>query len=121
MIGIRRKVLNTSFCSSNVEYPASETTQNEPTLHDILVRYQNGLDVSQYIHEKAAQATADLQFMNKLGKVDPLTEIPAHIRKLAAREEADLKNKVADNSLNDNEKKVDDVQANVVDQSNKTD
>ena len=48
---LRRHVLDhqgyAAHCSA---FPASQTSQQEPSLHDILVRYQNGLDISQECH-----------------------------------------------------------------------
>lgn len=61
-------------------FPPSETSQLEPNLHDILVAYSNGQDVSEYIRMPASKATAEQQFTNRIGKVDPLTEISDYVK-----------------------------------------
>lgn len=63
-----------------VIYPTSETSQLEPSLHDILVAYSRGEDVSQFIRMPASKATAEQQFMNKVGKVDFLTETEQYVK-----------------------------------------
>lgn len=60
--------------SNTPEYSKCETSQLEPNLHDILVAFQQGKDVSQFIAMPAVKATAEQQFKNRVGKVDPLTE-----------------------------------------------
>lgn len=61
--------------NDTVNYTPSQTSQAEPNLRDILVAYSRGQDVSQYIRKPAAQATAEQQFTNRIGKVDYLTEM----------------------------------------------
>lgn len=63
-----------------VVYPSSETSQMEPSLHDILVAYSRGDDVSEFIRMPASKATAEQQFMNKIGKVDFLTESEQYVK-----------------------------------------
>lgn len=80
---IKRHILNHSgYRLCGKAYPASETSQQEPSLHDLLVRYQNGLDISNYITQTAVKATAEQQFANRVGKVDPLTEVPEYINRV---------------------------------------
>lgn len=64
----------------NPQYSPSQTSQVEPNLHEILVAYQRGEDISQFVTLSAAKATAEQQFKNRLGKVDPLTEFSDYIK-----------------------------------------
>lgn len=66
--------------NDTVNYPTSRTSQDEPNLHEILVAYSRGEDVSQYIRKPAAQATAEQQFTNRIGKVDYLTEMSDYVK-----------------------------------------
>lgn len=111
---IRRNILEyVGKCSSCVVFPPSQTSQFEPSLHEILVRYQSGLDISKYITTQASRASADMQFSNRVGKVDFLTEVPRFINKVAKDEEKHL----SENRIND-EKNVDEgLQPNVDNQS----
>lgn len=74
----RSRVLHQTF-------PASKTSQVEPSLHELLVAYQKGENIDKYI-SSAVKASADLQFKNRVGKVDPLTEIPDYIRQVEQEE-----------------------------------
>lgn len=65
--------------SNTPQYSTCQTSQLEPNLHDILVAYQHGEDVSEYIRIPAVKATAEQQFTNRIGKVDPLTEIHDYV------------------------------------------
>ena len=104
---IVRHILEWSGKPCRSSYPPSETSQVEPTLHDLLVRYQNGLDISQFVTTPAVKASAEQQFANRVGKVDPLTEIPNHINKVFKVEQ------VPEIDVNGNKKKVENVQQNV--------
>lgn len=66
--------------SNTPEYSKCETSQLEPNLHDILVAFQQGKDVSQFVTMPAAKATAEQQFKNRVGKVDPLTEFSEFVK-----------------------------------------
>lgn len=74
----RSRVLHQTF-------PASKTSQVEPSLRELLVAYQKGENIDKYI-SSAVKASADLQFKNRVGKVDPLTEIPDFIRQVEQEE-----------------------------------
>lgn len=63
-----------------IKYPPSQTSQDEPNLHDILVAYSRGDDVTQYLRKPATQATAEQQFTNRIGKVDYLTEMSDYVK-----------------------------------------
>lgn len=65
--------------NDTVKYSPSQTSQDEPNLREILVAYSRGQDVSQYIRKPAAQATAEQQFTNRIGKVDYLTEMSDYV------------------------------------------
>lgn len=67
-------------CPLHVEYSPCETSQLEPNLRELLIKYQQGMDISDHIILPAAKATADQQFRNRVAKVDPLTEIPEYIQ-----------------------------------------
>lgn len=67
--------------NNNPVYPVCKTSQLEPNLREILVAYQRGEDVSEFIRLPASKATAEQQFQNKFGKVDPLTEIEQYVKK----------------------------------------
>lgn len=69
-------------------YSPCETTQLEPNLRELLVKYQQGLDITDHVYLPAAKATADVQFKNRVAKVDPLTEIPQYIAGVKAKAEA---------------------------------
>lgn len=112
---LRRHVLDhqgyAAHCSA---FPASQTSQQEPSLHDILVRYQNGLDISQFITTTAVKASAEQQFANRVGKVDPLTEVPKYIKDVFKDiPQLDENGNPVENRVNDDGKKVEDVQTNV--------
>lgn len=79
---IRRNIKYTGVAArpSNPVYPQSQTTQDEPSLRDILIRYQRGENISDYVHEPSQRATAEQQFKNKFAKVDPLTEIEHYVK-----------------------------------------
>lgn len=110
---IRRNILNHKGCRTQCgTFPPSQTSQQEPTLHDILVRYQNGLDISQFITTTAVKASAEQQFANRVGKVDPLTEIPKYIKDVF-KDIPEL-DKNGNPVENNDGKKVEDVQTNVV-------
>lgn len=66
--------------NDTVKFSPSQTSQNEPNLHEILVAYSRGEDVSQYLRKPAAQATAEQQFTNRIGKVDYLTEMSDYVK-----------------------------------------
>lgn len=66
--------------NDTVKYSPSQTSQDEPNLHDILVAYSRGQDVSEYIRKPAAKATAEQQFTNRIGKVDYLTEMSDYVK-----------------------------------------
>lgn len=76
----RNKRYVVSHDRETLVYPTSETSQLEPSLHDILVAYSRGEDVSQFIRLPAAKATAEQQFLNKLGKMDFLTETEQYVK-----------------------------------------
>lgn len=80
---------------NNPTYSECQTSQLEPNLREILVAYQRGEDVSQYVTMSAAKATAEQQFKNRVGKVDPLTEfeeiVKSEIKKANASVAADKK------------------------------
>lgn len=78
----RSRVLHQTF-------PASKTSQVEPSLHELLVAYQKGENIDKYI-SSAVKASADLQFKNRVGKVDPLTEIPDYIRQVEQEEQMQI-------------------------------
>lgn len=80
MIRRNRHYTGVTARNANPVYPKSETTQDEPNLRDILIRYQRGENISDFIHEPAHRATADQQFKNKFAKVDPLTEIESYVK-----------------------------------------
>lgn len=87
MLKIKRNVINGFPRLKNVEnFPPSATSQQEPSLYDLLVRYQNGLDISNYVTTTAVRATAQQQFTNRVGKVDFLTEIPDYIKSVQREE-----------------------------------
>lgn len=65
----------------NPQYPPSQTNQREPSLRELLVKYQRGEDISDYVTVSAEKATAEQQFQNKFAKVDPLTEIEDYVKK----------------------------------------
>lgn len=115
MLKIKRNIINgVRHCGGSVSFPASQTSQQEPSLHDILVRYQNGLDISQFVTTTAVKASAEQQFANRVGKVDPLTEVPKYIKEVFKDiPQLDENGNPVENSINDNEKKVVDVQTNV--------
>lgn len=79
MIRRNRKYAGIQF-NDTVKYPPSQTSQEEPNLHEILVAYSRGQDVSQYLRKPAAQATAEQQFTNRIGKVDYLTEMSDYVK-----------------------------------------
>lgn len=112
---LRRHILDhQGYVSHCGAFPPSQTSQQEPSLHDILVRYQNGLDISQFITTTAVKATAEQQFANRVGKVDPLTEIPKYIKDVFKDiPQLDENGNPVENRVNDDEKKVEDVQTNV--------
>lgn len=110
---IIRHILEYSGKPCRSSYPPSETSQVEPTLHDLLVRYQNGLDISQFVTTPAVKATAEQQFSNRVGKVDPLTEVPAYINKVFKTEQP------PEIDVNGNEKKIETVQTNVEENTKK--
>ena len=112
---IRRNILNHKGCRTQCgAFPKSQTSQQEPSLHDILVRYQNGLDISQFVTTTAVKASAEQQFANRVGKVDPLTEVPKYIKDVfKGVPQLDENGNPVENLVNDNEKKVDDVHTNV--------
>ena len=83
---IKRNILEHRGGKITASFPPSQTSQQEPSLHEILVRYQNGLDISNFVTTQASKATADMQFSNRVGKTDFLTEIPQHIKKVAVAE-----------------------------------
>lgn len=64
----------------NIEYSPCETSQLEPNLRELLIKYQQGLDITDHVYLPAAKATAEVQFKNRVAKVDPLTEIPDYIK-----------------------------------------
>lgn len=64
----------------NPQYPPSQTNQREPSLRELLVKYQRGEDISDYITVYAEKATAEQQFKNRVGKVDPLTEFESIVK-----------------------------------------
>lgn len=72
-----KKVLDFTPC---LIYPESQTSQLEPSLHELLVKYSHGEDISSYI-SSAPQATAEMQFQNRIGKVDYLTEMETYVKK----------------------------------------
>lgn len=99
-------------------FPPSATSQQEPSLYDLLVRYQNGLDISSYVTTTAVKATAQQQFTNRIGKVDFLTEIPEYIKSVQREENftppvLNEKGEPIENAVNDDSKKVENVQTNV--------
>lgn len=63
-----------------IEYSPCETSQLEPNLRELLIKYQQGLDITDHVYLPAAKATAEVQFKNRVAKVDPLTEIPDYIK-----------------------------------------
>lgn len=63
-----------------IDYSPCETSQLEPNLRELLIKYQQGMDITDYVTLPAAKATAEVQFQNRVAKVDPLTEIPAYIK-----------------------------------------
>lgn len=117
---LKRHILNhkgyTAVCG--VPFPPSATSQQEPSLYDLLVRYQNGLDISNYVTTTAVKATAQQQFTNRIGKVDFLTEIPEYIKSVQREENftppvLDENGEPVKNRVNDSEKKVENIQTNV--------
>ena len=66
--------------NASVNYTQCQTSQLEPNLREILVKYSRGEDVSDYIRMPATKATAEQQFTNRLGKVDPLTEMQDYVK-----------------------------------------
>lgn len=80
MIRRNKRYTGVTARTSNPVYPKSQTTQDEPSLRDILIRYQRGENISDYVHEPAQKATAEQQFKNKFAKVDPLTEIETYVK-----------------------------------------
>lgn len=79
MIRRNRKYVGIRY-NDTVKYPPSQTSQDEPNLHEILVAYSRGQDVSQYLRKPASQATAEQQFTNRIGKVDYLTEMSDYVK-----------------------------------------
>lgn len=67
--------------NNNPVFPECQTSQLEPNLREILVSYQRGEDVSDYVRLPATKATASQQFKNKFAKVDPLTELEQYVKK----------------------------------------
>lgn len=79
---IRRNKRYVGICfNDTVKFPPSQTSQDEPNLREILVAYSRGQDVSEYIRKPAAQASAEQQFTNRIGKVDYLTEMSDYVKK----------------------------------------
>lgn len=74
--------------TTELDYSPCETTQLEPNLRELLVKYQQGLDITDHVYLPAAKATADVQFKNRVAKVDPLTEIPQYIAVEKAKADA---------------------------------
>lgn len=75
-----------------VQFSPSQTSQDEPNLHEILVAYSRGEDVSQYVRKPAAQATAEQQFTNRIGKVDYLTEMSDYVKQQVDKANKAVKN-----------------------------
>lgn len=78
--------------NDTVKYSPSQTSQDEPNLRDILVAYSRGQDVSEYVRKPAAQATAEQQFTNRLGKVDYLTEMSDYVKEQVNKAKEAVKN-----------------------------
>lgn len=111
MIRRNKRYLGVKCRNVNPVYPVNQTSQMEPNLYEILVAYQRGDDVSDYIRVPAVRATSDLQFRNRECKVDYLTEMQDYIKKEvnhANRLMEDDKNK----SDNSNNKQINDKQIN---------
>lgn len=110
MLKIKRNIINgVRHSGGSVVFPCSQTSQQEPSLHDILIRYQNGLDISQFVTTTAVKASAEQQFANRVGKVDPLTEIPRYIDDVFK----DIPQLKDDGEPVENPVNVDNVQTNV--------
>lgn len=105
MLKLRRNKYNRVCKHQGGNFPPSQTTQQEPSLYDLLVRYQNGLDISSYVTTNAVSATANQWFTNRVGKTDFLTEIPEYITEVKRQEEVS-KSKV------DGTKKFDNLMSN---------
>lgn len=80
MIRRNRHYNGVALRNVNPQYPPSQTNQREPSLRELLVKYQRGEDISDYITLTAEKATAEQQFQNRVGKVDPLTEIESLVK-----------------------------------------
>lgn len=61
------------------------TVQDNPSLEQLLVMYQNGKDIDGFIRNPATNRAPDtpITFDDKVGKVDFLTETDAYIKKQA--------------------------------------
>lgn len=88
----------------NPVYPPSETNQREPSLRELLVKYQRGEDISDFVSLPAEKATAEQQFKNRFAKVDPLTEIEQYVKKEVnkANEMVETEHRTRSKKLNEN-------------------
>jgi len=80
MIRRNRHYNGVALRNVNPQYPPTQTNQREPSLRELLVKYQRGEDISDYITMSAEKATAEQQFKNRVGKVDPLTELETIVK-----------------------------------------
>lgn len=63
------------------------TVQDNPSLEQLLIMYQNGKDIDGFIRQPATNRppNAPINFDDKVGKVDFLTETEAYIKKEAKK------------------------------------
>lgn len=105
MIRRNRRYSGVALRNVNPLYPASQTNQREPSLRELLIKYQRGEDISDYITISADKATAEQQFKNRFAKVDPLTEIESYVKqetlKASKMIENDKSKKVVNNNQED--------------------
>lgn len=80
MIRRNKRYIGVNSRNASVIYTQCQTSQLEPNLREILVKYSRGEDVSDYIRMPATKATAEQQFTNRIGKVDPLTEMQDYVK-----------------------------------------
>lgn len=91
----------------NIDYSTCETSQLEPNLRELLVKYQQGMDITDHITLPATKATAEVQFKNRIAKVDPLTEIPAYIRSEQSKANEMIANDKRKSKLDQQQQSVD--------------